>query len=317
MSRRAKGDRIDGVLILDKPSDITSNRALQIVKRIFNAQKAGHTGSLDPLATGLLPICFGEATKYSQFLLDADKRYEVTAQLGVITDSGDAEGKILEQREIPHISADEFSAVVARFQGEIEQVPSMFSALKFQGKPLYELARQGITIERKARKITIYAAEIKDLTPTTFSLVVHCSKGTYIRSLVEDIGLALGCGAHVTQLRRIAAGHFVASQMITLEKLTEISEQQSAEILRQLLLPPDVMLADFEKINLDATMTSMLQQGKTVILPEASAAEIVRLYNDQGQFLGIGSIDPTGRIKSRRLTSTNVSSVIASECGPR
>lgn len=305
MARRAKGDRIDGVLILDKPSDITSNRALQIVKRIFNAQKAGHTGSLDPLATGLLPICFGEATKYSQFLLDADKRYEVTAQLGVITDSGDAEGNILEQREIPPITPNEFSAVVARFQGEIEQVPSMFSALKFQGKPLYELARQGITIERKARKIIIYDAEIKNFTPTTFSLAVHCSKGTYIRSLVEDIGLALGCGAHVTQLRRIAAGPFVAAQMITLEKLTAISEQQSAETLRQLLLPPDVMLANFEKISLDATMTAMLQQGKTVILPELSATEIVRIYSDQGQFLGIGSIDATGRIKSRRLTSTS------------
>ena len=304
MTRRAKGDRIDGVLILDKPSDITSNRALQIVKRIFNAKKAGHTGSLDPLATGLLPICFGEATKYSQFLLDADKRYEVTAQLGVITDSGDAEGSVIEQRQIPPISLEEFTQVLARFNGEIAQVPSMFSALKYQGKPLYDLARQGITIERKARKITIYSAEIKNFTPTTFSLEVHCSKGTYIRSLVEDIGLALGCGAHVAQLRRTTAGPFIVTQMISLEKLTTMSEQQSIETLRQLLLPPDVMLANFEKIILNPMMTSMLQQGKIVILPELSAAEIVRIYSDQDHFLGIGSIDSTGQIKSLRLTNT-------------
>ncbi|MDQ2993732.1 MAG: tRNA pseudouridine(55) synthase TruB [Pseudomonadota bacterium] len=298
MSRRRDGQGIDGVLILDKPNGITSNRALQIVKRIFNAQKAGHTGSLDPLATGLLPICFGEATKYSQFLLDADKRYEVTAQLGVITDSGDAEGKIIEERTVPEISSAHFAEIVENFRGEIEQVPSMFSALKHQGKPLYELARQGIVIDRKRRKIKIYELIIRELTPTTFRLSVHCSKGTYIRSLVEDIGLALGCGAHVTQLRRIAAGPFIADQMHTLESL------ESNDNLIQLLLPPDSLVNTLPKIVLGDIETTMLQQGKAVIVPDATMIEYLRLYSTQAYFLGIGTIDATGKLTSRRLTST-------------
>lgn len=290
------GEQIDGVLILDKPTGITSNRALQIVKRLFNAKKAGHTGSLDPLATGLLPICFGEATKYSQFLLDADKRYEVTAQLGVITDSGDADGKILQERQILQIDRAEFNVVVEKFLGEIEQVPSMFSALKYQGKPLYELARQGISIERKSRKITIFDIVINALTATTFSLTVHCSKGTYIRSLVEDIGLALGCGAHVTKLRRIAAGPFTAAQMIPIDNVTKQSE----------LLPVDIMLQHLPQLILNSEMTTQLQQGKIVGVQDATtAAAMARIYNEQNQFIGVCAIDSLGRLTPQRLLRTN------------
>lgn len=300
MALKKKGRRVDGVLLLDKPLGITSNAALQIVKRLYCAQKAGHTGSLDPLATGLLPICFGEATKYSQFLLDADKRYEVTAKLGVITDSGDADGKVIEEREVESITPEQFAAILSTFHGEIEQVPSMFSALKFQGKPLYELARQGISIERKSRKIQIYEAQCTELTPTTFSLQVYCSKGTYIRSLVEDIGLALGCGAHVIKLRRTGAGPFVAPEMHTLESL----QQLDAENLDKLLLPVDALLASLPILTLSESAAAMIQQGKKVEVKNARQTEQTCLYNSEGIFIGVGAVDERGMISARRLIRT-------------
>ena len=206
---------ISGVLLLDKSLEITSNQALQRVKRLYQAKKAGHTGSLDPLAHGMLPICLGEATKFSHFLLESDKEYKVIAKLGEITATGDAEGPIIEKRDIYPFSEQELIAVLNRFKGAITQTPPMYSALKHQGQPLYELARKGITVERKSRQIHIYDLQLVEYSLNQLTLRVKCSKGTYIRSLVEDIGLALGCGAHVVHLRRVSVAHFKAEHMVT------------------------------------------------------------------------------------------------------
>ena len=222
MTRQPKGRLINGILILDKPTGMSSNHALQRVKRMFGARKAGHTGSLDPLATGLLPICLGEATKFSQFLLDADKRYQTTAQLGVRTDSSDADGKVVETKPCEHITVTDVEAQLPQFRGLISQVPSMFSALKHQGQPLYKLARAGKTVAVKPRQVTIHNLELLSFKHSQVQMDISCTKGTYIRSIVEDLGLALDCGAHVAQLRRLQAGPFVAEQMVTLEDLQGI-----------------------------------------------------------------------------------------------
>ena len=222
--RRFKGRDVHGIILLDKPGGITSNDALQQVKRIYNAAKAGHTGALDPLATGMLPICFGEATKFSQFLLDADKRYQVTARLGVRTDTSDSEGSVDSVRPVD-VNEDQLAQALDKFRGDIMQVPSMFSALKHQGRPLYEYAREGIEIEREARPITIYSLELKAFSGEEISLEVHCSKGTYIRSLIDDLGELLGCGAHVIQLRRTQVASYPNDKMLNLEKLNEILDE--------------------------------------------------------------------------------------------
>ena len=255
MARQPKGRLINGILILDKPTGMSSNHALQRVKRMFGARKAGHTGSLDPLATGLLPICLGEATKFSQFLLDADKRYQTTAQLGVRTDSSDADGKVVETKPCEHITVTDVEAQLPQFRGLISQVPSMFSALKHQGQPLYKLARAGKTVAVKPRQVTIHNLELLSFKYSQVRMDISCTKGTYIRSIVEDLGLALDCGAHVAQLRRLQAGPFVAEQMVTLEDLQGIIDEATQgqvveagqwpditpafSMLDQLLIPAD------------------------------------------------------------------------------
>ena len=211
-----------GVLVVDKPAGISSNDAVQQAKRLFGAQKVGHTGSLDPLATGVLPLCFGEATKFSQFLLDADKKYWARIRLGVTTETGDADGEVISEADASGVTAAQVVEALKTFVGEIEQIPSMYSALKHQGQPLYKLARQGIEVERAPRKVTIYSAEMLNITGSEIELLVHCSKGTYIRSLAEDLGAALGCGGHVSGLRRLAAGPYQEEQAVSFEQLKAI-----------------------------------------------------------------------------------------------
>ena len=236
MPRRRRGLPVNGVVLLDKPKGLSSNHALQRVRRLFDAQKAGHTGTLDPMATGLLPICLGEATKFSAHLLEADKMYRTRVELGVITDTGDAEGTVLERREVPNLAVEDIESVLTRFRGEIDQVPPMYSALKHQGKKLYELAREGKQVERAARRVSVYDARLLSFEGTAFELEVSCSKGTYIRTLAEDIGHALGCGAHISQLRRLKTGPFDGDAMWTLEALEALASQadREAELMRDL-----------------------------------------------------------------------------------
>lgn len=292
---------IDGILLLDKPTGITSNAALQVVKRMFRASKAGHTGSLDPLASGMLPICFGEATKFSQFLLEADKHYRVTAKLGIKTDSGDAEGEIIEQRAIGDISIEKLLAVLSQFHGEIQQVPSMFSALKHKGQPLYKLARKGITIERNSRPVRILQLTLIDYQTDTLTLEVRCSKGTYIRTLVEDIGEALGCGAHVTYLRRIAAASYQEQQMISLDDLTRFLEQDGLAKLDALLLPLVSCVQTWPILSLSSTASHYLRKGQAIMVPQAPQSGWVQLLGNEGQFIGVGEMLADGKVAPRRL----------------
>lgn len=231
---------INGILLLDKPVGITSNAALQRVKRLFYAKKAGHTGSLDPLASGMLPICFGRATKLSHYLLDADKSYYVKAKLGVRTTTSDSEGDIIAQRDVPSLSQAQIDHAFAAFRGPIEQIPSMFSALKYKGQPLYKLARRGIEVERKSRRITVYELNVLDFSDNIVTFDMRCSKGTYVRTIADDFGERLGCGAHVIHLRRLTVGHFQTEQMITMEKL----ENSDQENLMRYLLPLETITAN-------------------------------------------------------------------------
>ncbi len=312
MARRKKGRRIDGVFLLDKPQGISSNAALQKVKRLYDAAKAGHTGALDPLATGMLPICLGEATKFSQFLLDSDKRYITTAKLGVRTNSSDADGEVIETKPVPELDRDALNDLIqAKFSGEIEQVPSMFSALKHNGQPLYKLARKGEKVEVKPRQVSIYEIKLLDLRADEVDLEVHCSKGTYIRSIVEDLGLALGCGAHVSMLRRLAVATYDRNAMLTLDQLNEIAQQresdQSLECIQMrldaLLLPPWSAVESLPSIELPADLANRLLQGQR--LGELfSERGLVRLFADQ-RFLGMAEVDDEGRLRARRLLDTS------------
>jgi len=325
MTRQPKGRLINGILILDKPTGMSSNHALQRVKRMFGARKAGHTGSLDPLATGLLPICLGEATKFSQFLLDADKRYQTTAQLGVRTDSSDADGKVVETKPCEHITVTDVEAQLPQFRGLISQVPSMFSALKHQGQPLYKLARAGKTVAVKPRQVTIHNLELLSFKHSQVQMDISCTKGTYIRSIVEDLGLALDCGAHVAQLRRLQAGPFVAEQMVTLEDLQgiidEATQGQVVEAgqwpditpafprLDQLLIPADTAVLSLNAVQLPAHEIEALQQGKVIDHATGYAPfDVVRVYNslasDATAFIGLAEVQPEGRLKAKRLMST-------------
>jgi tRNA pseudouridine55 synthase len=236
MNKKNRRD-INGFLILDKPIGISSNRALQIVKRLYNAKKAGHTGSLDVLASGLLPLCFGRATKLAQQLLDADKYYWVEGKLGERTTTCDAEGEIVAKKSISHITQESLIKVVAQFTGKIEQIPSMYSALKHKGQPLYKLARKGIEVERKPRTVTIHELKLLKWAKDKIQLEVHCTKGTYIRNLIDDMGQALGCGAYVTQLRRLQSGPYHAKQMVTIEKLEELFAKDGFAAIDKLILP--------------------------------------------------------------------------------
>ena len=263
MSRpRKKGRDVHGVFLLDKPQGVSSNDIMQKVKRLFKANKAGHTGALDPLATGMLPICLGEATKFSQFLLDSDKRYVVTAKLGERTDTSDAEGQVVQSREVNVAEADILAALSA-FRGEILQVPTMFSALKHNGKPLYEYARAGITVEREARPITIFELKFIDYQAPFLTLEVHCSKGTYIRTLVDDLGEVLGCGAHVTMLRRLAVADYPIEEMMPIEDLALLVDSFPSSELDRLLLPMDTAVASLPQLNrLDSVKESNLRIHK-------------------------------------------------------
>lgn len=303
MARRRHGRPVDGVLLLDKPSGITSNRALQQVKRLFGAAKAGHTGSLDPLATGLLPICLGNATKFSAFLLDADKHYRVTARLGERTDTADAEGSVVEAAAIPPLDAARVNAVLEEFTGTIEQVPPMYSALKQDGKRLYEIARAGGEVERAPRRIRIFSLQLEALDQAEFRLDVRCSKGTYIRTLVEDIAKALGTLAHVTALRRLGVGPFEKRPMYTLEELEAQHEQGGHAALDKLLLPVDSPVADWPLLRLDPDSAFYVMRGQAVLVPQAPTEGEVRLYAAEGDFLGIGEVADDGRIAPKRLMS--------------
>lgn len=300
--RRRRGREVHGIVLLDKPRGITSNSALQQVKRLFQANKAGHTGSLDPMATGMLPICLGEATKVSGFLLDADKRYRATCRLGVTTTTGDADGEVVASRAVPALTEAQLRQVCERFTGEISQVPPMHSAIKQQGTPLYKLAHQGLEVAREPRQVTIHSLEILDYRGDQLQLDIHCSKGTYIRTLAEDIGAALGCGAHLVALERTGVGEFDAARMHTLEALTALAEQGQAALDR-VLLPMDSALWDWAEVNLTQDMAFYLRRGQAVFVPRGPSAGWVRLYCDGGRFLGMGEVQDDGKIAPRRLVN--------------
>ena len=290
---------VHGVLLLDKPQGITSNDALQKVKRLFNARKAGHTGALDPLATGMLPICFGEATKFSQYLLDSDKRYRVIAKLGQRTDTSDADGQVICTKPV-NINQSQIDEVLTHFRGDILQVPTMFSALKYQGKPLYEYARQGIVIEREARPITVYENQFiqYDLAKHELTLEVHCSKGTYIRTIIDDLGELLGCGAHVIYLRRLQVSNYPIDKMISLDELQNIDEKEP------LLMPVDSPLQANGKVVLSESQGKDILLGRTVTVESNVTVEtLVRIYKEQ-QFIGAGT-QIFNKLSPKRLISVS------------
>ena len=302
MARRKKGRDIHGIVLLDKRSGISSNKALQEVKRLYNANKAGHTGSLDPLATGLLPVCLGEATKVSAFMLADDKRYQTVIQLGVMTDTGDVDGAVLEVKQVPEISEQQLASCLASFVGEIEQVPPMYSALKYNGKKLYELAREGITVERKARKITIYAIKCLDFSGDLLTLDVQCSKGTYIRTLAEDIGHALQCGATVKELRRTAAGMFKLEDAVTIEQLQALP---SNDALQEILIAVDKPLQAIPAINISQADADLVLQGQQISIANEGAEEGMRRLYYRQQFLGLGEMLMNAKIQPRKLFKLN------------
>lgn len=297
---------INGILLLDKPLGLSSNKALQHVKQLYRAKKAGHTGSLDPLASGMLPLCFGEATKISAFLLDADKTYVTTARLGISTTTADTEGELLEKKPIPTLNREYLEAVLENFIGEIDQIPPMYSALKHKGQRLYELARAGKTVERPARKITIYTLKLLEFTPKTFTLEVNCSKGTYIRSLIEDIAKALGSCAHVSALRRTAVNPF-QHKMYSLEDLSQWAKTQP-EKLEACLLPVDTGLTLWPRLALNETQAIDLSHGRKVALNDEqnvsfqdSKDKLLRLYQPNGILLGLGEMTAAHDLRIKRL----------------
>lgn len=311
MAKNRRGRAVNGILILDKPAGQSSNRSLQIAKRMFFAQKAGHTGSLDPLATGVLPICFGEATKFSQFLLDSDKSYRSTFVLGVTTASGDADGEILESKDASFVSESDVSTALESFSGEIEQVPSMFSALKHKGQPLYKLARQGLEVERKSRRVTVFEIFLEDFRPATSNdshpevdVFIHCSKGTYVRSIAEDLGELLGCGAHVKMLRRVQAGPFTESMSVSLTDLESLQQNDEFSSLDGLLKPADTAVKHLPEVELDTSSAFYMLQGQAVLIPNAPTEGLVRMYAEPDKFIGIGEVLDDGRIGPKRLVAT-------------
>ncbi len=307
-NRRSQARPLNGVLILDKPNGITSNQALQHVKRLFKAGKAGHTGSLDPMATGVLPICFGEATKFSQFLLNADKAYHATFRLGVSTSTADAEGDISAVMDASALTADTVENALAAFRGPILQVPPMVSALKFQGKPLYQLARAGIEVERAPRPVNIYKFDVVGFRAGEVAEVdveVQCSKGTYIRSLAHDLGQSLGVGGHVSRLHRVQAGLFTMASAIGLDELRDRLERDGMEALDVELLPLDALLQELPTLEIDSQCSHYFQQGQAImdlrVYRLGDQGDKVRVCRENGQFLGVGVITDDGRVAPRRL----------------
>ena len=298
--KRSNLRNVNGILLLDKPAGLTSNAALQAVKKLYQARKAGHTGSLDPLATGLLPVCFGEATKISGFLLDADKRYHVFCKLGERTTTGDSEGEIIERLPSDTVTGAQIRAAMDGFRGEIEQVPPMYSALKHKGERLYKLARQGVEVVREPRTVTIHALELLSLHDDIAEISVHCSKGTYVRTLVEDLGAVLGCGAHVADLRRLGVGPFDDSSLYDLETLQGLAAEGFAA-LDGILLPVESGLAQWPGVRLSGDAAFYIRQGQPVQVPQAPSQGWVRLYEGDREFMGMGEILDDGRVAPRRL----------------
>ncbi|MCC5855909.1 MAG: tRNA pseudouridine(55) synthase TruB [Idiomarina sp.] len=294
--RHRKGRVIHGMILIDKPQGMTSNRVVQVVRRLFNANKAGHTGALDPLATGMLPVCLGEATKFSQFLLDADKSYRVVAKLGERTDTSDADGTVVETKSVD-VSRAQLDAALVQFRGSIQQIPSMFSALKYEGKPLYEYARAGKTVPREPRSIEIYRVDVVEMTTDTVTLDVDCSKGTYIRTLVDDLGQVLGCGAHVQVLRRTAVADYPIDQMITLEVLEQLAEVEPPD---HLLLPLDTPAFSLPKRELHQEDLRGFRHGQP--FEHEHQVQLLRVYDaDNGEFWGIAERREDGRYWPRRV----------------
>lgn len=308
MARRRKGRPVDGVILLDKPTGLSSNDTLQKVKRIFFAQKAGHTGALDPLATGMLPICFGEATKFSQFLLDSDKRYRVVAKLGERTDTSDSDGEVVETREVK-VDRGQLERCIAKFRGTTDQIPSMYSALKYQGRKLYEYAREGIEVPRESRKITVYSVELLRFDNNEVEMELHVSKGTYIRTIVDDLGEMLGCGAHVTYLRRTGVSNYPMDRIVTLEQLQALQDQAKeqdiapSELLDPLLLPTDSAVQDLPEVNILPALAVYILNGNPVQagrVPETGT--LVRItVGEQREFIGVGVIDEDGMLAPKRV----------------
>jgi tRNA pseudouridine55 synthase len=307
MARRPKGRFIDGIVLLDKDTGMSSNFALQRVKRLFNANKAGHTGALDPLATGMLPICLGEATKFSQHLLEADKRYLVTAKLGERTDTSDSDGEVVQTRPI-NITQELLDEKLAFFRGTTQQIPSMYSALKYQGQPLYKYAREGIEIPRESRPITVFELNFIKLEGDELTLDIHCSKGTYIRTIIDDLGEMLGCGAHVIMLRRTQVAEYPYDKMVTLAQLEALLEQAHRQdvapktLMDPLLLPMDTAVANFAEINLPQAMLYYVMQGQAIQAAGLKPNELVRItIGDERRFVGIGTMNDDGLLAPKRL----------------
>lgn len=292
---------VNGILLLDKPLHISSNGILQRVRWLFQAQKAGHTGALDPLASGLLPICFGEATKFSQFLLDTDKTYQVSAIFGLRTTTSDAEGDVISERPV-NIDQSQLTQALSSFRGDILQVPTMYSALKYQGQPLYKYARQGIEVPREPRPISIFRFDLMAFDGVKADFIVHCSKGTYIRTLIDDLGEKLGCGAHVSALHRIQVGPFDQHQMVSLAEIERLAEQQQYPLLDNLLLPVDAGLAGLPQLTLTEEQYQRLVHGQSCALTQPDA-DPVKLYSSAGKFVGIGRMEAEV-LTSRRLLNT-------------
>jgi tRNA pseudouridine55 synthase len=300
--KRSRGRAVNGILLLDKPSGMRSNAALQRIKWLFQARKAGHTGSLDSLASGLLPICLGEATKLSGFLLEADKRYRSRFRLGATTTTGDADGEITAQRPSSGVTRAAVLEALAAFTGEVSQIPPMYSALKHHGRRLYELAYQGVEVAREPRTVQVREFELLSFGEGWIEVEVLCSKGTYVRTLAEDVGARLGCGAHVETLRRTQVGPFPGAQMLDMDAL-EARAERGLEALDASLLPLDLALQDCPDVELEATSAFYLQQGQPVLVPRAPTAGLVRLYSTQRRFLGVGEVLDDGRVAPRRLLS--------------
>jgi len=312
MAKRRKGRPVNGVLLLDKPHGLSSNHALQTVKRIYFAQKAGHTGALDPLATGMLPICLGEGTKFSQYLLDTDKTYQVTAKLGVRTTTSDAGGEVVSEKEV-NVSDEQLAQALETFRGTTKQVPSMYSALKHQGQPLYKYAREGIEVPREARDITVFNLELLRFEHDEVELNIHVSKGTYIRTIVDDLGELLGCGAHVAHLRRSAVGNYPVDKMVTLPELEALLEKAiedeitPSDVLDTLLLPMNSAVDGMRRVYVDDMSANFLRHGNPVQAYNAPSDGSVQVYigdddNDEdAEFIGVGFIDDNGLLAPKRI----------------
>ena len=301
MSRRIKKGRdINGVLLLDKSSGCSSNSALQDVKYLFNASKAGHTGSLDPLASGLLPVCFGQSTKIAQFLLDGDKRYFVRGKLGQVSDTGDSEGELSEYGSTKDVDEPTIKSTLLNFVGEIKQVPPMYSALKREGTPLYKLARKGIEVERDAREVSIHEIVFKSFDRDILSLEVSCSKGTYIRTLIEDIGKSLGCGGYVIELRRTGFSHFDISQGKTFKDLEALKEDSFSN-LDSVLIGTDKMLPTLTSVYLNLEQSNDIKFGRKITFSGLDIDQKVKLYDEQKEFIGIGQSNDLSEVLPKRL----------------